>query len=242
MVQTISSFEGVDDEQGEIKFDEIRQSSSSLYNEKQENSPECLAKNLFFNMLSRDRRASISRPYFSKISRDQRASISRPYFSKISRDRRASISRPYFNMLSRDQRASISRPYFHHWRSTRDNSRFSPKNFLAFSPRLGRGADDSDEESVHHLNKRQIEEEKNTPDLDTFLLTLNNLLQKKKIDVIYEDATKICLSEPVTDALIKEVFDKFEANRRQQEEEVAALAREQQSKGKHPLLFRYRLG
>jgi hypothetical protein len=46
----------------------------------------------------------------------------------------------------------------------------------------------------------------------------------------------------ISDALMKEVLDKFDTNRSQQEEQDKEEAQEQYSKGKHPLLFRYRLG
>jgi hypothetical protein len=144
-------------------------------------------------------------------------------------------------MLSRDRRASISRPYFRHWRGARDNTRYI-KNLLAFSPRLGRRAYEDDDESDVLIKKRQIEEENVSPDLDTFLINLINHLQRKKIDIVYEDPTKLCLSQAVSDGLIQEVLDKFDTNRRQQEEQEKEEARERHSKGKHPLLFRYRLG
>ncbi len=200
LIQTGSSFEVISDYQDENKFDGARQISSLPYyssiladgsfNNQQENGPECLAKNLFFNMLTRHRRAS------------------------------------------------ISRPYFHHWRGSRDNSRYSSKNLLAFSPRLGKRAGEIENDFDVPTDKRQIEDDHGSPDLDTFLAILAGQLQRKKIDIVYEDATKICLSEAVTDAFIKDVIDKFDTNRRQQEE----AARERHFNGKHPLLFRYRLG
>jgi hypothetical protein len=141
------------------------------------------------------------------------------------------------NMLSRNRRASISRPYFHHWRASRD-SRYALKNLLAFSPRLGKRA----YEDVNEFAKRQsgsIEEEEdnnNSSDLDKFLITFLGHLQSKKIDIIYEDSNKICLSKAITDDFMKEFMEKFNNNRREQE------AREQLSKSKHPLVSRYRLG
>lgn len=185
----IVSFAIVNDEQDESKGEEERDLSSVL--SKQNNNPECLSKNVLYNLISRNRRAS------------------------------------------------ISRPYFHHWRGSRDNSRYSSKNLLPFSPRLGKRASEDDNESEGHLIKRQAEEEINTPDLDAFLSVLTGHLQRKKIDVTYEDPSKICLSEPVNEPSMKEIWDKFESHRRQQEEQEA---RERHSKGKHPLLFRYRLG
>jgi hypothetical protein len=194
----------ITDDQGEYKFDDIRQISSLPYyssvssgllsNGKQENGPECLSKNLLLNILSRDRRASISRLFFN------------------------------------------------HWRGSRDNSRYIPKNLLAFSPRLGKRAYEDDNEFNVPINKQQVEEDNGTPDLDTFLVTLIGHLQRKKIDIVYEDSTKLCLSEAVNDGSIKEVLDKFYINRRQQEEQYKEEARERHPKGKHPLLFRYRLG
>jgi hypothetical protein len=187
----------INDEQDESKLDDVRQipilpdDSNFLSDGKQGNDPECLSKNFLLNILSRNRRAS------------------------------------------------ISRPYFHHWRASRDNSRYASKNLLAFSPRLGRRAYEGENEFDMHLNKHQAEEENSSPDLDALLLTLVGHLQRKKIDIIYEDSNKICLSEPITDGLIKEILEKFDSNRRQQEEQEA---RERNSKSKHPLLFRYRLG
>ena len=197
IIQTVSPFEIIDDD----KIDNVRQISSApdysslssdiLSNGKQGNGPECLSKNLLSNMLSRERRAS------------------------------------------------ISRPYFRHWRGARDNARYGSKNLLAFSPRLGKRAYEDDNESDLLINKREGDEENLSPDFDTFLTTLIGHLRRKKIDIVYEDSTKICLSQVVSDALIQQVVDKFDTNRRQQEEEDA---RERNSKGKHPLLFRYRLG
>lgn len=182
----IFSFAIGNDEEDESKNDDERDLSSVL--SKTNNNPECLSKNLLYSLISRSRRAS------------------------------------------------ISRPYFHHWRGSRDNSRYSSKNLLPFSPRLGKRAIDDDNESEGRLIKHQAEEEINSPDLDAFLTVLTGHLQKKKIDVTYEDPSKICLSEPVNELSMKEIWDKFESHRRQQE------AQERHSKGKHPLLFRYRLG
>ncbi|CAF1345721.1 unnamed protein product, partial [Adineta steineri] len=73
-IQAVFSFEIINDEQNEDKFDETRHisSSSSSSLKKQENMPECLSKSQFLNMLNRDRRASISHPYFQhrRPSRD----------------------------------------------------------------------------------------------------------------------------------------------------------------------------
>jgi hypothetical protein len=137
-------------------------------------------------------------------------------------------------MLSRNRRASISRPYFHHWRQSRDNNRYISKNLLAFSPRLGRRVNDGS------IKRRAIvEEENNSSDIDLFLLTLAGYLQEKKINIIYEDSNKICLSNAINDDLFKEILDKFDANRRQQEEQET---NEQNFKNKHPFIFRYRFG
>jgi hypothetical protein len=188
----------INDDQQENKLDDIRQISSlsTGYSSagKQGNGPECLSKSFLSNMLSRDRRASISRPYFSR------------------------------------------------WRGARDSTRFIPKNLLAFSPRLGKREYEDDDLSNVFIDKRQINEEINSPDLDTFLLSLFGHLKGKKIDIVYEDSTKVCLSQTISNTLIQEVLDKFDTNRRQQEEQDKEEARERFSKSKHPLLFRYRLG
>ena len=129
-------------------------------------------------------------------------------------------------MFNRDRRASISRPYFQHWRPGRDNSRYSAKKSLVFSPRLG----------------KQVYEDGNeldNVDLDTFLVNFLNHLQEKKIDIVYEDPTKICLSQSISDTLIQQILDRTFAKRRDQ---VTEETRERQSIGKHPVLFRYRLG
>jgi len=123
-------------------------------------------------------------------------------------------------IINRDRRASITRPYFQPWRLPRDNSRYSTKNSLAFSPRLG---------------KRAYE----NGNVDTFLVNFADHLQKKQIDIIYEDSTKICLSQPISDALIQQVLDKVDRSRRNQDKEET---RGRQTIGKHPVLFRYRLG
>jgi hypothetical protein len=109
-------------------------------------------------------------------------------------------------IINRDRRASITRPYFQHWRLTRDNSRYSTKNSLAFSPRLGKRAYEND-----------------------------NVDNK----FVYEDSTKICLSQPISDALIQQVLGKVDTIRRNQDKEET---RGRQPIGKHPVLFRYRLG
>lgn len=136
-------------------------------------------------------------------------------------------------MLNRERRASISRPYFHHWRPARENNRYSSRNSLAFSPRLGkRSYDDEAEVAVRSV----------ASDLDTFLVTLVAHLKGKKIDIVYEDSNKICLSQSISDALMQQVLDKVEANRRNQDEQDKEEARGKQAVGKHPVLFRYRLG
>ncbi len=203
LVQTISSFELNNDEQDETKLDDVQQMPifpyhpslplNFLSNDKQTNDPTCLSKEFLSNMLSRNRRAS------------------------------------------------ISRPYFHHWRASRDNSRYASKNFLAFSPRLGKRAYEDENESAKRQGSLAVEEENSSPDLDAFILALGGHLQRKNIDIVYEDSNKICLSDAINDGLIKEVLEKFDSNRRQQEEQQQE-ARERNSKNKHPLLFRYRLG
>jgi hypothetical protein len=142
------------------------------------------------------------------------------------------------HMLNRDRRASISRAYFQHWRPARDNTRYSAKNPLPFSPRLGKRASEDENESNNINNKfvpRSI-------DLDTFLVTLVGHLQENKIDIVYEDSTKVCLSQSISDALIQQVLDKFDANRRHQDAQDKEESRGRQSSAKHPVLFRYRLG
>lgn len=196
LIQIISSFQVINADQDENKFDDLRQIPNSPYypslpnNGKQGNAPDCVPKSILSNMLSRDRRASISRPYF------------------------------YLG------------------RRSGENGRYISKNLLAFSPRLGKRSYENEVESPIRLNKREIDEDNNTPDLDLFLANLVDHLQSKRNDVVYEDSTKVCFSDTVNEATVKEVLEKLDSNRRQQEEE----ARERQSKGKHPLLFRYRLG
>ncbi len=123
-------------------------------------------------------------------------------------------------LLKRDRRAFISRPYSHHWQQTRDNSRYTVKNSIAFSPRLGKRAND----------------------LDNFLPTLANQLQEKQIDIVYEDSTKICLSKPISDTFLQEVLGQVDIGRRSQDEQEKEETHGRQTIGKHPVLFRYRLG
>ena len=139
-------------------------------------------------------------------------------------------------MVNRERRASISRPYFHHWRPARESSRYSSKNSLAFSPRLGKRSLDDEPEVEEPLAARSV------TDLDTFLVTLVGHLKGKKIDIVYEDSTKICLSQAISDALMQQVLSKFDANRRNLDEQDKEEARGKQVMGKHPVLFRYRLG
>ena len=139
-------------------------------------------------------------------------------------------------LYRRHRRASISRPYFYPGRGSRDDARYLSKSILAFSPRLGKRSNEDENESDIFIPKRQLKGENKPSDLETFLAILAIQLQRKQIDIIYEDSTKICLSQTVSDALIQEVIDKLHAYRRQQDIE------EQQSKSKHPLMFRYRLG
>jgi hypothetical protein len=142
------------------------------------------------------------------------------------------------HMLNRNRRASISRAYFQHWRPARDNSRYSAKNPLPFSPRLGKRASEDENES-NNINKKFVPR---AIDLDTFLVTLVGHLQENKIDIVYEDSTKVCLSQSISDALIQQVLDKFDANRRHQDAQDKEESRGRQSSAKHPVLFRYRLG
>ncbi len=131
-------------------------------------------------------------------------------------------------ILKRDRRASISRSYFHHWQQTRDNSRYTVKNSLAFSPRLGKRADDT---LVYRSN-----------DFDNFLIILAGQLQEKQIDIVYEDSTKICLSQPISDTFIQEIIGQVDRSRRSQGEQEKEETHGRQTIGKHPVLFRYRLG
>ncbi|CAF1418972.1 unnamed protein product [Adineta ricciae] len=143
------------------------------------------------------------------------------------------------NMLNRDRRASISRPYFHYWRSARDNGRYSLKSSLAFSPRLGKRSTSGEQEADHSDNKLAYR----SADLDALLLTLIGHLQGKNIDIVYEDSTKICLSQSISDVLIQQVLDKFDTHRRDQNtQDKESSHNRQSSSSKHPILFRYRLG
>jgi hypothetical protein len=143
------------------------------------------------------------------------------------------------HMLHRDRRASISRPYFYHWRSARDNGRYSTKNSLAFSPRLGKRFY-SDETEFDHEENRMAS--RSTIDSETFLSTFVAYLKTKKIYVVYEDSNRICLSQSINDALIQSVINKFDANGRNQDRSGKEEVRSKQVMGKHPVLFRYRLG
>ncbi|CAF3696576.1 unnamed protein product [Rotaria sp. Silwood1] len=190
ITQAIYSFVINNNDQIENKLDEIRQISSSLPLEKQTNMDECLLKNHLSNILNRNRRASISRPYFN------------------------------------------------YWRPVRDNSRYSTKNSLAFSPRLGKRANE-DINELENVDKNVVYR---STDFDTFLINLVDYLQDNKIDIVYEDSTKICFSQPISIEFIQQVLDKFHINRRNQNEQMKKEIHERQSIGKHPVLFRYRLG
>ncbi|CAF0940710.1 unnamed protein product [Rotaria sordida] len=190
-IQTINSSGIIDNDKNENKFDEIEQIPSLLLLEKrQTNIHECLSK----NHLS--------------------------------------------NILNRNQRASISRPYFNYWRPVRDNVRYSTKNSIAFSPRLGKRAN-QDRDQLENPDKNIVNR---SIDLETFLITLMSYLQEKKIDIIYEDSTKICFSQPIDITFIQQILDKYNTNRRYQNEQIKEDIHERQSIGKHPVLFRYRLG
>ncbi|CAF1053925.1 unnamed protein product [Rotaria sordida] len=190
-IQTINSSGIIDNDKNENKFDEIEQIPSLLLLEKrQTNIHECLSK----NHLS--------------------------------------------NILNRNQRASISRPYFNYWRPVRDNVRYSTKNSIAFSPRLGKRAN-QDRDQLENPDKNLVNR---SIDLETFLITLMSYLQEKKIDIIYEDSTKICFSQPIDITFIQQILDKYNTNRRYQDEQIKEDIHERQSIGKHPVLFRYRLG
>ncbi|CAF0940692.1 unnamed protein product [Rotaria sordida] len=190
-IQTINSSGIIDNDKNENKFDEIEQIPSLLLLEKrQTNIHECLSK----NHLS--------------------------------------------NILNRNQRASISRPYFNYWRPVRDNVRYSTKNSIAFSPRLGKRAN-QDRDQLENPDKNIVNR---SIDLETFLITLMSYLQEKKIDIIYEDSTKICFSQPIDITFIQQILDKYNTNRRYQDEQIKEDIHERQPIGKHPVLFRYRLG
>ena len=193
IIQTIYSFNVINDDQIESKLDEIRQVPSSAYISslpllRQTNAPECLSKTELSNMVNRERRASISRPFFS------------------------------------------------HWRPVRD--RYSTKNLLAFSPRLGRRSYEDENELDNVENKLTHR----STDLGNFLVTLVSYLRGKNIDIVYEDSNKICLSQSISDVLIQEILDKLDVNRRNQDEQDKEEIRERQAIAKHPILFRYRLG
>ncbi|CAF1127585.1 unnamed protein product [Adineta steineri] len=116
------------------------------------------------------------------------------------------------SVLHRNRRASISRPYFHPRAGSRDdNNRQGSKSVLAFSPRLG---------------KRSYNDEN---EFNNFI----DYLQKKQIDVVYEDQTKICFSQIISDTFIQNALNKFHTNQYEQNLE------EQRFKNKYPLLFRY---
>ena len=164
-------------------------------------------------------------------------------------------------MFDRERRASISRPYFHHWRGARENARHSAKNQLAFSPRLGKRAVDDDDDDVdneselignlrhdddkqgHGMNDEQLiqwsREMQRSADLEAFLLAFVDHLKRNRMDIVYEDASKICSSRAIDDELIGNILDTVHRRRREQEDDDT---RGHYIKGKHPLLFRYRLG
>ena len=134
-------------------------------------------------------------------------------------------------MLRRERRASISRPYFQHWRQNRDTNRRAPKLSLAFSPRLGKRA----VEDENLIDNNQV----NLNDLNNFLTAFLDYLQDNQIDIVYEDATKVCFSQAITDETLQQIFNDIEQNRRSIDDNEIF---EPQSTGRNPLLFRYRLG
>lgn len=103
------------------------------------------------------------------------------------------------NTHPQHRRASISRPYFHHWRAARENSRPSLKNFLAFSPRLGRA--NEDDETLQFL------------DSEFFGLSIFGRINEKKYSIVYEDSNKICSVRLSNEDLLGEILDKVGANR-----------------------------
>lgn len=170
--------------------------------------------------------ASETNPHVSSLSDDISLLSSFVSDEKSSRASECLSKQLIENMFNRNRRASISRPYFHHWRAARENPRPSSKNFLAFSPRLGRQAFD-DDRSVDKLNNVRADEEpeaekdsKPTPptaSADAFLITLIGHLQEKKLNIVYEDSTKICSSQVIGDDIIMEILDKMGVSQRQQD-------------------------
>ena len=83
---------------------------------------------------------------------------------------------------------------------------------------------DSDH-SVDKLNNVGADEEpedekdsKPTPPFvsaDTFLISLMGHLQEKKLNIVYEDSTKICSSQVIGDDIIMEILDKMGVSRPQ---------------------------
>jgi hypothetical protein len=139
-------------------------------------------------------------------------------------------------IINRNRRASISRPYFQHWRQTRDHSRYLAKNAFAFSPRLGKRVYENKLDNVDNkFTDRLI-------DLNIFFLSFAGHLQEKQIDIVYEDSTKICLSQLISDGFIQQVLDKADISRRNKDEQDKEETSKRQTIGKHPVLFRYRLG
>jgi len=139
-------------------------------------------------------------------------------------------------IINRDRRASISRPYFQPWQQARDHSPYPAKNALAFSPRLGKRIHENKLDNVDNkFTDRSIE-------LDNFLVPFAGHLQEKEIDIVYEDSTKICLSQPISDGFIQQVLDKVDISRLNQDEQDKEETSKRQTIGKHPVLFRYRLG
>ncbi|CAF4102365.1 unnamed protein product, partial [Rotaria sordida] len=55
-------------------------------------------------------------------------------------------------------------------------------------------------------------------------------------------STKICFSQPIDITFIQQILDKYNTNRRYQDEQIKEDIHERQPIGKHPVLFRYRLG
>ena len=167
---------------------------------------------------------SETNPHMSSLSDDISLLSSFVSDEKSSRSSECLSKQLIENMFNRNRRASISRPYFHHWRATRENARPSSKNFLAFSPRLGRKVFE-DDRAVDKLNNvradEEPEDEKDSKPMppsasaDTFLITLMGHLQEKKLNIVYEDATKICSSQVIGDEIIMEILDKMGISRRQ---------------------------
>ena len=73
------------------------------------------------------------------------------------------------------------------------------KNFLAFSPRLGRAMDEGDSWK--------------SMDSDVFAVSVFGHLNEKKFTLLYEDSNKICSVQSTSEELLGDILDKVGANR-----------------------------